>query len=376
VARLGNDEFAVLYLGEASSDTLTGYAYRLQQSLASAYPIVGRTLKFQVSIGIAISDDLAHASEAFKEAEIALWCAKESESGALRIFEPAMAVRLRSEHALRAELGMALSKGQFENYYQPLLDLKTQQVRCFEALLRWNHPVRGLLPPGEFIHIAESSGMIAGIGEWALQQACRDFGPYPDLRIAVNVSPLQMQKELAPRIADILSRTGLAPGQLELEITESTPLDSTHENRVILHELKATGIRIVLDDFGAGYSSLRYLQSFPFDKIKIDRSIACALPDDQRARAIVDSIVGLGKALGTSITAEGVETEEQLEALRQLGCDEVQGYLLGRPAPFRHMDLGLHLPKPGRRDSESTMKSCSSPHSFVRHLKRIELIRN
>jgi diguanylate cyclase (GGDEF)-like protein/PAS domain S-box-containing protein len=340
VARLGNDEFAVLYLGEASSETLKGYAYRLQQALASPYPIMGRPLKFQASVGIAISDDFAHASEAFKEAEIALWCAKENGSGALRIFEPAMAVRLRSEHAIRAELGTALSKGQFENYYQPLLDLKTQKVGCFETLVRWNHPIRGLLSPGKFIHIAESSGMIADIGEWVLQQACSDFAPYPDLRVAVNVSPLQMQRALAPRIGDILSRTGLAPGQLELEITESTPLDSTHENRHILDELKATGIRVVLDDFGTGYSSLRYLQSFPFDKIKIDRSIACALPDDLKARAIVDSIVGLGRALGTSITAEGVETEEQLEALRQLGCDEVQGYLLGRPAPFRHLDFG------------------------------------
>jgi diguanylate cyclase (GGDEF)-like protein/PAS domain S-box-containing protein len=341
VSRLGNDEFAVLYVGDVTEEALRQYTERIQRSLSSLQLIDARTFTFEASMGIAIHDGICQPNELFRDAEIALWSAKERGLGTVRYFDSSMATRLRSEHTIRSEMGAALIKGQFENHYQPLLDLKTQQVRGFEALIRWNHPTRGLLAPGEFIHIAESSGMIEDIGEWVLEQACEAFAGFPEFRVAVNFSPTQMKRGLVLKIADVLSRTGLLPSQLELEVTESMLLESTHENRLTLDELKAAGIRVVLDDFGSGYSSLSYLQSFPFDKIKLDRSISSGVATEPKARAIVEAVVGLARALGTLITAEGVETAEQLEALRQLGCDQAQGYLLGRPAPFR--DIGSSL---------------------------------
>jgi diguanylate cyclase (GGDEF)-like protein/PAS domain S-box-containing protein len=347
VTRLGNDEFAVLYVGEVTQEALKQYTDRIQRSIGISQLIDATPFTLKASVGIAVHDGICAPSEVFRDAEIALWCAKERRSGTVEYFESSMAARLKSEHTIRSEMDTALTEGQFENYYQPLLDLKTQQVRGFEALIRWNHPTRGLLAPGDFIHIAESSGMIGGIGEWAFEQACEAFAGFPEFRVAVNFSPTQMKRGLARKIADVLARTGLLPGQLELEITESMLLESTHENRLTLDELKAAGIRIVLDDFGSGYSSLSYLQSFPFDKIKLDRSIASAVASEPKARAIVHAVVGLAKALGTAITAEGVETQEQLEALRQLGCDQAQGYLLGRPVPFRDIGVCVTAPRCG-----------------------------
>jgi EAL domain-containing protein (putative c-di-GMP-specific phosphodiesterase class I) len=260
---------------------------------------------------------------------------------------------LREKQTLKAELRLALARGGFELHYQPILDLHTNRIVCFEALLRWRHPERGFISPTEFIPVAEETGLVVPLGEWVLREACREAAGWPeDTSVAVNLSPVQFRsRELVRTVAEALAGSGLPPNRLELEITESVLLHDSEANVALLHALKRLGVRIAMDDFGTGYSSLSYLRLFPFDKIKIDRSFVSDLPGGGESGAIVRAVVGLGARLGVTITSEGVETQSQLDYLRAEGCDEAQGYLFSRPVPASELaTLATHLNRPSGTD--------------------------
>jgi EAL domain-containing protein (putative c-di-GMP-specific phosphodiesterase class I) len=257
-----------------------------------------------------------------------------------RFFEAEMDARLQARRKLEMQLRKAVTQNEFEVYYQPIVDLKDNQVTAFEALVRWNHPERGLVMPDEFISVAEKLGLIGPIGEWVLHQACADAATWPrDIRVAVNLSPLQFRKTLVPAVVQSLASAGLCASRLELEITESVVLQNNEATMSMLRQLHEIGVRISMDDFGTGYSSLSYLHSFPFDKIKIDRLFVSDLDENSDCAAIVRAVAGLGKTLGMKTTAEGVETREQLDWLRCEGCTEVQGYLFSRPQPARNLAI-------------------------------------
>jgi EAL domain-containing protein (putative c-di-GMP-specific phosphodiesterase class I) len=232
-------------------------------------------------------------------------------------------------------LRRAIANGEFELYYQPLVDLVTEQISAFEALIRWNHPERGVVMPAEFIPLAEETALIVPIGEWVLRRACDEAAKWPKaVRLAVNLSPVQFKtRGLCQTVINALARSGLAGDRLQLEITESVLLLNNESTLDTLHQLRALGVRISMDDFGTGYSSLSYLRSFPFDKIKIDRSFVHDLPSNKESRAIIRAVVGLGNSLGMSTTAEGVETQEELDYMKRQGCSEAQGYFFSKPCP-------------------------------------------
>ncbi|WP_207461627.1 EAL domain-containing protein [Azospirillum sp. SYSU D00513] len=335
-ARFGSDEFAVLQPGRNRPDDAIAMALRLATALNEPFELNGRTAVVGVSIGIAFASGGAPAAdEVVKNADIALHGAKRDGRGTHRLFEPGMEERLHERQSLKIDLPGALGRGEFELYYQPLVDLRTVQVSSFEALLRWRHPERGFVSPADFIPVAEETGAIQAIGAWVLFEACREAARWPDgIAVAVNLSPIQFRsRDLVTTVADALAGSGLAAERLHLEITESVLLQDNEANLAILHALRALGIRVALDDFGTGYSSLGYLRSFPFDKIKIDRSFVGDLPDGQESGAIVRAVAGLGTSLGIRTTAEGIETQPQLARLRDEGCDEGQGYLFSRPVP-------------------------------------------
>jgi EAL domain-containing protein (putative c-di-GMP-specific phosphodiesterase class I) len=246
-----------------------------------------------------------------------------------------MQAQLQARLTLEADLRSALEGGQLELFYQPLFNIAENRVRGFEALLRWHHPKRGLVSPDQFIPAAEDTGLIVPIGEWVLQQACRDASGWPaDMRVAVNLSPLQfLSPRLAGAVADAMAQAGLTASRLELEVTESVLLQDSEVVLALLHELRDMGLRIALDDFGTGYSSLSYLRRFPFGKIKIDRSFVKALTDGPGGAAFVDAIVNIASSLGMTTTAEGVETAEQLAQIRHAGCSDAQGFYFGLPRP-------------------------------------------
>jgi EAL domain-containing protein (putative c-di-GMP-specific phosphodiesterase class I) len=247
-----------------------------------------------------------------------------------------MDARLQRRRKLELELRKAVMQGEFEVHYQPIVCMKDNQVAGFEALVRWNHPERGLVMPNDFIPVAEDIGLIGVIGEWVLHQACAEAAAWPrDIRVAVNLSPSQFRKTLVPSVVHALAASGLQPSRLELEITESVLLQNSESTISTLRQLHELGVRISMDDFGTGYSSLSYLHSFPFDKIKIDRSFITELGTRSDCAAIVRAVAGLGNNLGMRTTAEGVETEEQLEWLRAEGCSEAQGYLFSHALPAR-----------------------------------------
>jgi EAL domain-containing protein (putative c-di-GMP-specific phosphodiesterase class I) len=243
-----------------------------------------------------------------------------------------MDLELQDRKALEADLRQAIVRDELELHFQPVIDLKSQAITGVEALLRWRHPERGMVPPVAFIPIAEDTGLIGSIGEWVLQHACLQALDWPDIRMAVNLSPVQFrQRNLTGVISQILDETGLPPHRLELEITESVLINDTDAALEILTSLKEVGIKVALDDFGTGFSSLGYLSAFPFDKLKIDRAFISAPREEEKPRAIVKSVISLGHSLGITTTAEGVETDEQLGFLVEQGCEEVQGYLFGAP---------------------------------------------
>jgi diguanylate cyclase (GGDEF)-like protein/PAS domain S-box-containing protein len=345
VARLGGDEFAVLQAGAVSADVASELAQRLLTVVSEPYEIDGHTVTVGASIGIALApNDGSDPDRLLKQADMALYRAKGDGRGAFRFFEPEMDARVQARRHLEMDLRSALNSGELEIYYQPLVDIASGRTCAFEALLRWRHRERGMIPPGEFIPVAEETGLIGPLGAFVLRQACADAILWPDdTKVAVNLSPLQFRTgSLLQTVMSALERSGLAAHRLELEITETLLLERGERVLATLHALRALGVRIAMDDFGTGYSSLSYLRSFPFDKIKIDRSFVRDLSSNTDSLAIVRAIVSLGSSLGITVTAEGVECEHDLDRLRAAGCNQAQGFLFSVPRPQCEILQSLH----------------------------------
>ena len=345
VARLGGDEFAVVQAG-ADPAAAEALALRLKAALGEPSGIAGVDRRTTACAGHAVAPSGADGADGLlKNALLALAAAKLAGPGAVRAFVPDMDAARRARRALEADLRQALGAGQFDVFFQPLVDVRRLAITGFEALLRWRHPARGLVSPAEFIPVAEEIGLIGEIGAWVLAEACRRAAGWPgEQTVAVNLSPAQFGvTDLAAAVDAALAASGLHPHRLELEITESVPLGD--DSLAALHALKERGIRIAMDDFGTGYSSLSYLRRFPFDKIKIDQSFVRELASRPDCIKIVRSITALGASLGMTTTAEGVETAEQFAQLQAAGCDQVQGYHFGRPRPGAELvfDLGPDL---------------------------------
>ena len=350
VARLGGDEFAVIAQALEDPRDAAAIAARIVKAMAEPMEIAGHQINIGASVGIALAPSDGDAAETLlKNADTALYRAKSEGRGTYHFFERGMDDALQHRRMLEQGLKVALAGGQFRLMYQPLIDLETNRICCFEALLRWDHPEKGAISPVEFIPVAEETGLIASIGEWVLREACSAAANWPaDVRIAVNLSPAQFkQRGLVDHVVRALGDAGLKPQRLELEVTESLLLADTQSTLAILHRLRELGVRISMDDFGTGYSSLSYLRSFPFDKIKIDRTFVAGLEPGDESTAIIRAVVGLGHSLGMSTTAEGVETEAQLAAVREQGCNEVQGFLFSPPLPASSVPalLGTAIPE-------------------------------
>ncbi len=336
VARLGGDEFAVVQTGLSDMSGATRLAARVVEAMAAPFDLQGHQVMIGASVGVsAAPSDGDEADDLLKKADMALYRVKGDGRGAFHFFERAMDEQLQVRRALELDLRRALQEGEFELYYQPFYSLGDDRVTGCEALLRWNHPERGMVSPADFIPLAEEIGLIVPLGEWVLREACAQAASWPDhVRLAVNLSPAQFRdRGLARTVVSALAVSGLPAERLELEITESVLLQDNAANMAMLHDLKGLGVRIAMDDFGTGYSSLSYLRSFPFDKIKIDQTFVRDVLKDRDALAIIKAVLDLGASLGIVTTAEGVETLEQLDALRGQGCAEIQGYFISRPAP-------------------------------------------
>jgi diguanylate cyclase (GGDEF)-like protein/PAS domain S-box-containing protein len=336
VARLGGDEFAVIQTNIAGADEVVRCVTRIQKAIREPYHCLGHQLSTDASIGIALApQDGSDIDQLVKNADLAMYGAKSSGRRTYRFFEPSMDASAKARLAMEQDLRQALTEGSFDIHYQPLVDLQTDQVNGCEALLRWRHPERGMISPAEFIPVAEDTGLIIEIGEWVLRTACAEATSWPDsVRLAVNVSPVQLKCEgLALKVMSALASSGLAASRLELEITEAVLIRDDEAALAILHQLRAIGVRIALDDFGTGYSSLSYLKRFPFDKIKIDRCFVNDVAEKDGSSAIVEAVVNIAAARNMTTTAEGVETAEQKETLRALGCTQMQGYLFSAPKP-------------------------------------------
>ncbi|MGY4395863.1 diguanylate cyclase (GGDEF)-like protein [Sphingomonas sp. UYAg733] len=334
VSRLGGDEFAIILADRGDHDRPRAIAQAILDRLREPVRVDGHQIATGASIGIAIGPgNGADPDILLKSADLALYRAKQDGRGVFRFFEPALDAAARKRRQLELDLREALHSGQFRLNYQPIFDLAQDRIGCFESLLRWEHPTRGNVTPVEFIPVAEDTGLIVAIGEWVMHEACRQASEWPEhVRIAVNVSPLQFRNSGFSNIVfQALTRSGIAPNRLEVEITESIFLEGEESVLTLLHQLRALGIRIALDDFGTGYSSLSYLRSFPFDKIKIDKSFVDSVAQDASSAAIVHAIVDLAKALKMETTAEGVEDRDQLDELRGQGCSSIQGYWFSRP---------------------------------------------
>jgi diguanylate cyclase (GGDEF)-like protein len=334
VARLGGDEFVVLQALGQDREAVDRLARDILSAISQPLRIDGNEIIPTTSIGIALAPDDGTDGEALlKNADLALYRAKEAGRGTFAFFEESLNERAQVRRQLETDLRQAIDRGEFELYYQPLFDLEQNRICSFEALLRWNHPKRGLISPAEFVPVAEEAGLIVPIGAWVIREACSRAMTWPEhIRIAVNVSPVQFHRGgLQETILQALANSGLAPGRLEVEITESIFLEGGEATLRLLHSLRKLGIRVALDDFGTGYSSLSYLQSFPFDKLKIDRSFIQNLLTRDGASAIVRAITELAQALGIETTAEGVEETAQLMELRSHGCSSVQGFLFAEP---------------------------------------------
>jgi diguanylate cyclase (GGDEF)-like protein len=335
VARLGGDEFAIVQAGTEQPFGATALATRLIAEIAKPFELDGHHVVIGASVGISIApNDASDPDKLLKNADMALYRAKSDGRDSWRFFEPDMDARMQARRTTEIDLRRALVRGEFEVYYQPLIALKLEKITGFEALLRWHHPERGMVPPMEFIPIAEEIGLIGQIGAWVLKQACLEAAKWPDdIQVAVNLSPAQFRhRAIVLDVVAALGGAGLPARRLEVEITEAVLLQDTESNIGVLDELRSLGVSISMDDFGTGYSSLAYLQKFPFDKIKIDRSFVHEL-DRPESMAIVRAVTGLGGSLGMKTTAEGVETQQQLEKLKKEGCTEVQGYLFSKPVP-------------------------------------------
>jgi diguanylate cyclase (GGDEF)-like protein len=337
IARIGGDEFVIVQLDVEQPITSTSLAERLIRAIQAPFSIQSHRIVIGTSIGIANSmASTADADSLLRDADIALYVAKAEGRGTWRAFKPEMDHQMQERRRFQIQLHTALAEKQFEVFYQPLMQATTSELAGFEALLRWNHPERGSVSPADFIPLAEEMKLIKPLGAWVLERACRDAAKWPlPLKIAVNLSPVQFVKSnLVEEVEHALEVSKLEPGRLELEITESVLLQNSDETLQVLNQLRRLGVQISMDDFGTGYSSLSYLRKFPFDKIKIDQSFVRSLADGKGSLEIIRAVVGLGRALSMKVLAEGVETMEQLTALRAEGCDEVQGYLFSKPVPL------------------------------------------
>jgi len=348
VSRQGGDEFMVVQFEPSQPESATHLAGRLVEVLARPFVVDGHVLNIGTSIGIALfPQDGEDPAALMRNADLALYRAKSDGRGAYRFFEEEMDTRMQRRRMLEVELRTALTMRQFHLLYQPQLSLGSEAIEGFEALIRWHHPQRGVVPPAEFIPLAEETGLIVPIGEWVLREACREAAGWAvPATISVNLSPLQVRSPgLVEVVRSACANAGLATQRLELEITESVLLNGTDATLETLRELKALGVRISMDDFGTGYSSLSYLRSFPFDKIKIDRSFVGDITTNDDSAAIIRAIIGLGRSLRMETTVEGVETADQLAHLRAEGCDQVQGFLIGRPLPAAAAQAVLAQPR-------------------------------
>ena len=336
IARLGGDEFAVLQTSLSRLSDTVMLAERIDQALKPAFSLGGHRASIGVSIGIAIApEDTSDREQLVKNADLALYDAKAHARGSHSFYREEFDIRTRARHRIESDLRVALSEEQFELYYQPIVDLQSGEIKCCEALLRWHHPTRGIVSPAEFIPIAEECGLIGALGEWALRQACVAAAGWPrQIAVAVNLSAAQVKPEtLALQVLAALGASGLAPSRLELEVTESVLMQDTFETLATLHRLRELGVRVAMDDFGTGYSSLSYLRTFPFDKIKIDKSFIEHICDKEDCASIVQAVAAMAQRLGMTTVAEGVETDDRRRKVRELGCSEIQGYLISRPRP-------------------------------------------
>ena len=340
IARLGGDEFAIIMTKMQKANDPAILARRIRESIIKPYQIEGHQIITDISIGISLSpDDGTEPDELLKNADMALYGAKADGRGTYRFFELEMDARMKARRDLEMDLRKALGNGEFELYYQPLVNLQTNEITAFEALLRWQHPTRGMISPADFIPIAEETGLIVPLGEWVLNTACEEAVNWPGhVKIAVNLSPAQLtNRNLVNVVKKALANSGMDARRLQLEITETVLLQNTFATLARLHELRKLGAQIALDDFGTGYSSLSYLRSFPFDKIKIDQSFIQDMSNGAEPLAIVNAVAGLAKCLNMISTAEGVETQQQMDTVQSIGCTEMQGYLFSRARPAKEI---------------------------------------
>jgi diguanylate cyclase (GGDEF)-like protein len=336
VVRTGGDEFSIVQAGIDLPVGASTLAQRIIAEFHAPFDLGDHQVAIGTSIGIAIApDDGSDPDQLLKNADMALYRAKANGRETFCFFEPEMDAKAQARRLLEIDLRKALAVGEFELHYQPVVNLEHNRISGFEALLRWNHPTRGKVSPDEFIPLAEETGLIVPIGEWVIRQACMEARTWPsDLQVAVNVSPLQFRgKTLVATVVSALAFAAFPAHRLELEITEAVLLQNNEATLSVLHQLRGLGVKISMDDFGTGYSSLSYLRSFPFDKIKIDQSFVRDLANNPDSIAIIRAVTGLGESFGMVTTAEGVETQEQLEQMRAEGCTEAQGYLFSKPQP-------------------------------------------
>ena len=347
VARMGGDEFAILCFLPPHTDSLAA-CQRLADvfliEMGKPFDIGNVAVSIGASVGIALTDNAGSIpDDLLKRADLALYKSKRNGKNTYTVFDPSFQVEAEQVTKTEVEMRHAILASQFEVHYQPIVDAGKKQVVGAEALVRWRHPERGLIAPGHFIPLAETTGLIVPIGEFVLRQACRDAVGWPsDVMISVNLSAIQFRRtNIFDMVVSALSESGLPPQRLELEVTESILLDNEEEHSRVLHRLKGIGVSIALDDFGTGYSSLSYLKNFPFDKIKIDRSFIADVEENEGSMAIVSAIVHLARGLNIATTAEGIETERQSAVMRAAGVDFIQGYLYGRPSPVIEINRSL-----------------------------------
>jgi diguanylate cyclase (GGDEF)-like protein len=355
IARMGGDEFVIVQATIADPADATSLAQAVIDALSEPYDIIdSQQAVIGVSIGISVGPgDGSNPDKLLRNADLALYRAKSDGRGTFRFFEPVMDLQMQTRRIMEQDLRKALPSGEFELHYQPVVNLASKEISGFEALIRWNHPSKGMISPADFIPLAEEIGFIVPMGEWVIRQACTTAAQWPDdLHVAVNISAIQFRSPgLMQVIVSALAASGLAPTRLEIEITESVLLHNKEATLAVLHQLRALGIRIAMDDFGTGYSSLTYLQSFPFDKIKIDRSFVKNITENSSSLNIVRAVAALANGMGMTATAEGVETAEQLHSIASEGCTEMQGFLFSRPLPVAEIERQF-LSGRGPRDTQ------------------------
>jgi diguanylate cyclase (GGDEF)-like protein len=340
ISRVGGDEFSIIQTNIAGAFDARQLAVRIAEAVSAPYEVHGHAVIINTSIGIALAPaDGTDPHELLKNADMALYGAKADGRGMFRFFEPKMDAHMKARRTLEISLRKALENGEFALHYQPVVNLDKDGMTSCEALLRWHHPERGLVSPLEFIPVAEEIGLIIALGEWVIRQACADAAKWPgNIGVAVNLSPTQLGSEnLLPTVLNALASSQLPADRLELEITEAVLMHNTEATLKTLHQLRSLGISISLDDFGTGYSSLNYLRRFPFDRIKIDRCFISGLGSNSESTAIVKAVAGLAESLSMTTTAEGVETQIQLDQVRELGCTDVQGYFYSKPVPLEDL---------------------------------------